>query len=193
MKYEPIYRWRYGLRHPAARAGSIALALSILALIAAASWRWPAAQERDRVNGEIASIRRATIDANNARALRDRYADAEVRVPDLERRLATPSTSASMAGALAKLASDTRVRLIAEAYQLDRDERDVHTLSAEVTISGRYAAIRSFAYGLGAMPTWTVLDELQVEAPAGTDVLRARLRIVTRFRQIQSPPERAGV
>lgn len=173
-------RWRYGLRHPLARSGLIALAVALVLLIAAVVlWR-PVASERAELDEQIARQRRALVAVREARALHEAYVQAAERVPQLETRLRQAVSSAALVGHFGELARRQDVRIVTESYDDSRAEGPWQAVSGELTVEGDYPAIRGFVSAIAGLPTWSVVDELRIASVAGRGALRARLRVVTR-------------
>ena len=169
---------RTSARHPWARAGLFACALSALLLAAATAFWWPAERSRAALEDEIAAARRAAAQARQAEELRAAYSRAAKEVALLEKKLDYAATQAQLVENFARLARRHAVKIVSETYDAGAP-RAGSALSAELALQASYPALREFLRDLAALPSWSEVQEVRLESVHGSPVQKGRVRIVT--------------
>jgi hypothetical protein len=168
---------RYAARHPLARAGLWAAAVTGAVMLAALALWWPAHRDASALEERIAGKRRALADARHNYDLLSAYTKASRDVASLEKKLAYAATQSQLVASFARLAHRNGVRIVSETYEEARGAQPA--LSAELTVQGEYPALREFLRELSALPTWSEVQEVRLESAHGAAGQRGRIRIVT--------------
>lgn len=171
---------RYAARHPVARAGLWAAAVTGAIMLAALATWWPAHSDTASLETRITAKRRALADARHNYELLAAYTKASRDVASLEKKLRYAATQSQLVENFARLARRHGVKIVSETYEEGRGAQPA--LSAELSVQGEYPALRDFLRELSALPTWSEVQEVRLESAQGTGAQRGRIRIVT-YRQ----------
>lgn len=173
-------RLRYSARHPWARSGLWACAVAALLAVAAAVAWWPAERSRAALEERIAAKRASLVQAQQSGELARAYAQAREGVALLEKKLEHAATQAQLVENVARLARRHGVRIVSETYDENAAAAGRNSaLIVELSVQGSYPSLRDFLRGLGALPTWSEIQEVRLETVHGAPFQRGRIRIVT--------------
>jgi Tfp pilus assembly protein PilO len=171
---------RYALRHPYVRAGGwINLAL-IVAAIAAAAVRWPVAQQHAELTAFVDAKRKQMVYSMQAGEMMRNYRHAQAVVPRLEQKLQAGMRQSDLVDSLGRLARQHDVRVLSQAFEEGKARGAYSSLHVNITLQGRYTALRDFLDGLSSLPLWLEIQEAGIErAREAPDAVRTQLRLTT--------------
>lgn len=174
-----LSEFRYGVRHPLAKAGVRVLLAAAVVLGGALALWWPVQHADAGLQAQIAAKRRALVGLQQADELLRLYAGAQKAVPVLEKKLEQSVSQAQLVDNLARLVRRHGVRVASETYEEGRSAGGQTLLLAELTVQGSYAAVRNFLRDLPTLPMWTEVHEVRLEAVRGSAAVRGRIRVAT--------------
>lgn len=158
----------YSTRHPQVRRGFwvsvVAVSLCLLALI----YWWPAHSSYQRLIEETQAKRREIVMSREAQDIANLYHQASQQIPVLERKLNNAVGQAELVNHLATLARQHGVKVLAESYNEGKNEgkgtERYRSLVVQLTLQGRYGALRQFMQGLSDLPVWSEIQDARLES-----------------------------
>lgn len=174
--------WRdlkYSARHPVARRGLWVCIITTVFILAAAGFWWPAKRTQHELSDQIAAQRRELVQAQQAGKLMRAYAIVQKDVPMLEKKLKQAVSQAHLVDRLGRLARESGIRLLGEAYEERKDGSGRLLLMAELTVQGGYPAVRDFLRGIQSLPIWTEVQEIRLESSRDSNAIKGRVVIIT--------------
>lgn len=178
---------RYGLKHPAARLGSVIGLIATAAMaIALFSW-WPAHRLHEQLTQQIVAAQLSLERAKQAQELARVYFTALQNVPLLEQKMKAAINQTQIVDGLDRLAQESNILLVDQSY-IERSGQSSSNLAIELAVEGEYEAVRNFLHGLHSLPIWIELQEVQLTRSGKTNLLKGKLRIISfrRFNPIAS-------
>ncbi len=182
-------RLRYGLRHPAARAGGVlALALSASALLVLVFWWGPMKLEQWKYLDAAAAKRKAWLDGKRAQELSQARREAGATVALLERKLDSELNQAQAVQVISRLAASHGVRVLSQSMEAGKKQGPVTVLFMDLTLQGSYQGLREILESLPEMSGWVeVLDANLESAGTGGAQVKAQLTLAAyRYPQASS-------
>lgn len=163
---------RYGLRHPAARAGGmLALVLFISTLLVLAFWWGPMKLEQWKYLDTAESKRKAWLDGKRSQELSQAASEAKGTVALLERKLSSELNQAQAVQVISRLAASHGVRVLSQSFEVGKKQEPVAVLFIDLTLLGSYQGLREILERLPEMNGWVeVLDANLESAGSGTQV-----------------------
>lgn len=171
---------RYAYRHPWVRWGAwINLGL-LAAVVVAALARWPVAQQHRALEAAVDGKRKQMVYATQAGEMMRNYRHVQVVVPRLEQKLQAVARQSDLIDSLGRLAREHDVRVMSQAFEEGKPRGAYAPLHVNITLQGRYAALRDFLEKLSSLPLWIEIQEAGLERSRETPgTLRAQLRLTT--------------
>jgi Tfp pilus assembly protein PilO len=171
----------YSLRSFAVRnAGYAALGSAFFLLVVALAWWLPARHEHAGLEQAIDLQRAATVEAvRSAEVMRAQH-EAKQSVALLERKLEVSARQADLIDGIAKLAARRGARVVAQAFDEGREQRNDGSLFMDVGLVGSYAAVRGMVGDLATLPMWVEVVEARLDRSSDSGApIRAQLRLLT--------------
>jgi Tfp pilus assembly protein PilO len=171
---------RYSLRSPAVRNGGYAaLAAAFAFLVVVLGWWAPAQHEYLALQQAIDLQRAATADAaRSAEVLRTEHG-AKQAVALVEKKLEVSASQADLIQGVAKLAARRGVRVVAQAFDEGRGQRNDAPLYMDIGLVGSYSALRGMMGDLVTLPMWAEVVEARLDRSGEGAAIRAQLRLLT--------------
>ncbi len=175
---ESLARLRYGLRHPAARAGGVlALALSLSALLVLAVWWGPMRLEQWKCLEAAESKRKAWLDGKQAQELSQASREARGTVALLERKLDSDLNQAQAVQTISRLAASHGVRVLSQSFEAGKKQEPVAVLLIDLTLQGSYQGLREILESLPEMNGWVEVLEANLESAGSGAQVKAQLTL----------------
>lgn len=169
---------RYAFRHPYVRTGAWINIALIVVVIAAAAVRWPIAQQHAELTAAIDAKRKQMVYAMQAGEMMRNYRHAQVAVPRLEQKLQASVRQSDLIDSIGRLARQHDVRVVSQAFEEGKVRGAYSPLHVNITLQGRYTALRDFLDGLSSLLLWLEIQEAGIErAREAPGAVRAQLRI----------------
>lgn len=183
-------RWlqnlRYPLRHPIVRIGLWVNAALVLMTVVFTSFWWPAVREHQTLTEAVDGKRRQMVNALQAGDMLRAYRHAQIAVPKLEEKLRTGVRQSELIDRLGQLTRQHDVRVLAQSFEDGKIRGAYLPLQVNLTLQGRYSAVRDFLNDLPSLPVWAEIQEVNLErSRESPEAVRAQLRLLT-FRRTGS-------
>jgi Tfp pilus assembly protein PilO len=170
----------FTFRHPVVRKGGIALAVSFSIFITALLFSWyPSSSKHHEIEQDIGQLRNKLIEINKLNELSSTYYAAEKTLDKVEKKLEASTSLAEFTNALYKLASKNNIQIISKSSHNMQIKQNYKILYQELTLQGKYMAMRQFILSLRDMPTWTLIKETRLKKKKGSNVLSGDFVLVS--------------
>jgi Tfp pilus assembly protein PilO len=184
-----LSEWRYCLRHPWARLGTLvsaALALAVAGLCL--NW-WPKNTTREQLEGAISAQRLGIARQHGDLELLAAYVRARTDVGALEGKLDYAATQAQQVSDVAQLARKQGVTVLSQSYEMRTPKesndpskdaaKDAPALNTELAVQGSYRSLRNFIALVPSLPSLTQVQEVVLERAREPNLVKGRIRLVT--------------
>ena len=197
-----LSEWRYCLRHPWARLGTLiaaALALAVAGLCL--NW-WPKNTTRVQLEEAISAQRLEIARQHNDLDLLAAYVRARTDVEALESKLDYAATQAQQVSDVAQLARKQGITVLSQSYEMripkesndsakdaskdaskdsskDSSKDEAPALNTELVVQGSYRSLRNFIALVPSLPSLTQVQEVVLERAREANVVKGRIRLVT--------------
>jgi hypothetical protein len=189
-----LSEWRYCLRHPWARLGTVisaALALAVAGLCC--NW-WPKNTTRVQLEEAISAQRLEIARQHNDLDLLAAYVRARTDVEALESKLDYAATQAQQVSDVAQLARKQGITVLSQSYEMripkesndtskdpskDASKDEAPALNTELVVQGTYRSLRNFITLVPSLPSLTQVQEVVLERAREANVVKGRIRLVT--------------
>ena len=193
-----LSEWRYCLRHPWARLGTLVAGVLVLAVVGLCINWWPNNARRTQLDDAISTERGKIVRQHGEIDLLAAYVKARTDVEALESKLDYAATQAQQVSDVAQLARKQGITVLSQSYEMrvpkgDRpkegDSKDDHpkddhpkdapTLNTELLVQGSYRSLRNFIALVPSLPSLTEVQEVVLERAREANVVKGRIRLVT--------------
>ena len=180
-----LSEWRYCLRHPWARLGTLvsaALALAVAGLCL--NW-WPKSTTREQLEEAIGAQRIGIARQHGDLELLAAYVRARTDVEALEGKLDYAATQAQQVSDVAQLARKQGITVLSQSYEMRTPKesndasKDAPALNTELAVQGSYRSLRNFIALVPSLPSLTQVQEVVLERAREPNLVKGRIRLVT--------------
>lgn len=193
-----LSEWRYCLRHPWARLGTLVSAVLALAVAGLCLNWWPKNTTRVQLEEAIAAQRFEIARQHNDLDLLAAYVRARTDVEALESKLDYAATQAQQVSDVAQLARKQGITVLSQSYEMripkesndpskdtskdaskDSSKDEAPALNTELVVQGSYRSLRNFIALVPSLPSLTQVQEVVLERAREANVVKGRIRLVT--------------
>jgi Tfp pilus assembly protein PilO len=192
-----LSEWRYCLRHPWARLGTVVSAVLALTVAGLCLNWWPQNTTRVQLEEAIAAQRFEIARQHNDLDLLAAYVRARADVEALESKLDYAATQAQQVSDVAQLARKQGIIVLSQSYEMripkesndtskdapDDAQKDpskeAPALNTELVVQGSYRSLRNFIALVPSLPSLTQVQEVVLERAREANVVKGRIRLVT--------------
>jgi Tfp pilus assembly protein PilO len=177
--------WRYCLRHPWARLGTLISAVLALAVAGLCLNWWPDNARRMRLEEAIETQRLEIARQHGDLDLLAAYVRARTDVEALETKLDYAATQAQQVSDVAQLARKQGVTVLSQSYEMRAPKesndtaKEAPALNTELVVQGSYRSLRNFIALVPSLPSLTQVQEVVLERAREANLVKGRIRLVT--------------
>ena len=170
--YPLVTQIQFTFRHPVVRRGGIAAVVALSVFLIALLFAWyPSASRHLEIQQEITQLRNQLVTLNKLYGLSRTFYATEKTLEKVEKKLDSPTSLAEFTRALNMLASKNKIKIISKLSRDSQVKQNYKIQYQELTLQGRYKAMRHFVLGLRDMPAWTLIKEARFKKKKGSDEL----------------------
>lgn len=174
---EDIY---FSFRHPRVRVGVAGLALfGVLALVVGMTYWWPSIHTVNQLKSELDARRHEIARAEYTAKLQQVSSSAVLKIKQIEKKLDTPVTQATVLQNMEGLARQSHVKILSSSYEEGKVKDGYSPLVSELTVQAGYSSLRLFIEGIQDLPTFTVVQEAVLNRSPSSSDIKAQLTVVT--------------
>lgn len=174
---EDIY---FAFRHPRVRVGVAGLAFfGILTLVVGGGYWWPSIHTVNQLKSELDARRHEIARAEYTAKLQQVSSSAVLKIKQIEKKLDTPVTQATVLQNMEGLARQSHVKILSSSYEEGKVKDGYSPLVSELTVQADYSSLRLFIEGIQDLPTFTVVQEAVLNRSPSSSDIKAQLTVVT--------------
>lgn len=152
--------------------------LVILILMIMFLW-WPVVKVNNELIFQVKSIRTELLSVIKLNELSYEYSQSNKELKKVEEKLDKGVQLSEFVGKINALAKKYKVEITSESRTNGKIRLGYNPIFQELNIEASYNAIRGFIFGLRTLPTWTLVQDIQMLRQKNLRKLKIKLILVT--------------
>jgi len=167
-------------RFPPNRLGLIVLPVAVVSLILIVVFLWwPVAKVNDELVFKVKSVRAELLSMVKLNELSYEYTQSDKETKKIEDKLDKAIQLSEFVGEINRLAKNNNIEIINESRTNGKPRLGYNPILQELDIEASYKAIRKFIFKLHTLPTWTLVQDINILRQKNTRKLKVKLILIT--------------